>query len=408
MPSRCETVKTLLIMMLKRILGGVEIKLVIAWIFVLVVTTLLDPNRTYVTNPESTASLIWRNTVFLGFFAIGSAVIITSGGIDLSSGSVIALSATVFSSLMMLLDPDGFRDGEISRGVVTVALIGTLFVGAMVGTLNAWLITAVGLPPFIATLATMVGLRSFARGLVGTVTGNRSQIDMTDTALRDSLKDLTTVSIVFMLFAAAIWFLMTFTVVGRHLHAMGGNEAAARLSGIRTDRLKWLAYVIGSVSASIVGIIYFADQGSAKPDILARGYELNAIAAAVIGGCSLSGGVGSIIGTVLGCLFLRTVIDAVNKIVGTGADVYEGMIVGIVVVMAVTFSQRGTAIGRRYFVSPIGWASIPILSTLAGISFVLFFRDKPWFVGMHAVVIGGVTAGCLVLRSWLEMRGQKT
>src|SRR5690606_11451193 len=157
----------------------------------------------------------------------------------------------------------------------------------------------------IATLATMVGLRSFGRGLILAVTGNRSQIDFPDLALRDTLKDVGSVSIVFLIFAAAIWFLMSRTVIGRHLHAMGGNEEAARLSGVRTDRLKWLAYVIGAVSASIVGIVYFADQGSAKPDILARGYELNAIAAAVIGGCALSGGVGTIPGTVLGCLFLR-------------------------------------------------------------------------------------------------------
>src|SRR5690606_26979120 len=98
----------------------------------------------------------------------------------------------------------------------------------------AWLITSVGLPPFIATLATMVGLRSFGRGLILTVTGNRSQIDFTDLNLRDALKDVTSVSIVFLIFAAIIWFLMSRTVVGRHLHAMGGNEAAAKLSGIRT------------------------------------------------------------------------------------------------------------------------------------------------------------------------------
>lgn len=153
---------------------------------------------------------------------------------------------------------------------------------------------------------------------------------------------------------------------------MGGNEQAARLSGIHTDRLKWFAYVLGSVSASMVGIIYFADSASAKPDNLGRGYELNAIAASVMGGCSLQGGVGTIPGTILGCLFFRPVIDAVNKIVGTGADVYEGMIVGIVVVLAVTFSQRIGRFRRYFFVSPIGRTAIPILGLLAGISFILF------------------------------------
>ncbi len=394
--------------LVKRLWSTVEVKLILAWLLVIVGTILLDPGRTYWNNPSSTAELIVRNTVFLGFFALGSAVIIISGGIDLSSGSVIALSATVFSSLLLLIDPVGFRAGEIQTWVVSVAVLGTLLAGAMVGTLNAWLITCVGLPPFIATLATMVGLRSFGRGLILAVTGNRSQIDFPDLALRDVLKNVTSVSLVFLVFAAAMWFLMSRTVVGRHLHAMGGNEAAAKLSGIRTDRLKWLAYVIGAVSASMVGIVYFADQGSAKPDILARGYELNAIAASVIGGCALTGGVGTIPGTILGCLFLRTVIDAVNKIVGTGADVYEGMIVGIVVVLAVTFSQRsGGAVRRPFFATAIGWASVPVLSLLSGLSFILFFREKPWFAAPYAIVFAGIVALALCLRGVLELRRLK-
>ena len=382
-----------------------EVKLILAWLAVVAGTIALDPSQTYLNSPGSAAELIIRNTVFLGFFALGSAVIIISGGIDLSSGSVIALSATVFSSLLMLIDPEGFRAGDIQTRVVLVAILGTLLAGVMVGTLNAWLITSVGLPPFIATLATMVGLRSFGRGLISAVTGNRSQIDFTDLHLRDSLKDVTSVSIVFLIFAAILWFLMSRTVVGRHLHAMGGNETAAKLSGVRTDRLKWLAYIIGAVSASMVGIVYFADQGSAKPDVLARGYELNAIAAAVIGGCALTGGVGTIPGTILGCLFLRTVIDAVNKIVGTGADVYEGMIVGIVVVLAVTFSQRGTAALRRlYFGSVIGWAAVPVLSLLAGLSFVLFFREKPWFAPVYPIVVGLAVAATLSIRGMIETK----
>ena len=137
--------------------------------------------------------------------------------------------------------------------------------------------------------------------------------------------------------------------------------------------------------------------------------ELNAIAAAVIGGCSLQGGVGTIPGTILGCLFLRTVIDAVNKIVGSGADVYEGMIVGIVVVMAVTFSQRtGSARSRKFFATPIGWASIPVLSVLTGISFMLFFRDKPWFATMHAVTFGLLVGAILTVRGALESRTKRT
>lgn len=390
---------------LRRLWSSVEFKLILAWLAVVIATMVLDPGHTYWKNPGSSAELIIRNTVLLGFFALGSAVIIISGGIDLSSGSVIAMSATVFGSLLILLDSEGFREGHLATSAVIIAGIGTLLAGAMVGTLHAWLITCIGLPPFIATLATLVGLRSFSRGLTQAVTNNKSQIDFPDLALRNTLKNVTSVSIVFILLALAVWFLMSRTVIGRHLHAMGGNEQAAKLSGIRTDRLKWLAYVLGSVFASMVGIVYFADTGSAKPDILARGYELNAIAASVIGGCSLQGGIGTIFGTVLGCLFLRTVIDSVNKIVGTGADVYEGMIVGIVVVMAVTFSQRGSSLLRRpFFGTLIGWAAIPVLSLLAGLSFMLFFRDKPWFDSWYAITFSVVVAGILFVRGLVEVR----
>ncbi len=301
--------------------------------------------------------------------------------------------------------------------MVLIATAGTLLAGAAVGTLHAWLITCVGLPPFIATLATLVGLRSLSRGLTLAVTNRKTQIEFPISTspevfnLRDALKDVTNISIAFIIFAIAIWFLMSRTVLGRHLHAMGGNEQAAKLSGIHTDRLKWFAYVLGSVSASIVGIIYFAEYAAAKPDNLGRGYELNAIAAAVIGGCSLQGGVGTIPGTILGCLFLRTVIDAVNKIVGTGADVYEGMIVGIVVVLAVTFSQRVGSVQRYFFNNALGRTAIPVLGLLAGLCFMLFFRENPWYntpLGLYSPYLFGIAVtAVLSVRSVLEARWQR-
>lgn len=391
---------------LGRLWSSVEFKLILSWLLVVLATMALDTNHTYWNASADSAQLILRQTVLLGFFALGAAIIIISGGIDLSSGSVIAMSATVFGSLMIVLDPNGFKSGHVSTNAVVLSIAGTLLVGAMVGTLHAWLITSVGLPPFVATLATLVGLRSFSRGLTPTLTGGKSQIDFPDTGLRDILKDVTTISIVFVLFALFLWFLMSRTVTGRHLQAMGGNEQAAKLSGIQTDRLKWLAYVIGAVSASIVGIISFADNGSAKPDIMARGYELNAIAASVIGGCSLQGGVGTIPGTILGCLFLRTIIDAVQKIVGAGADVYEGMIVGIVVVVAVTFSQRGGGkiAGKKYFSNLIGWSVIPTLGLLSGLSYLMFFSERKWYSGQQAFLFGLAVVIALIVRAWLESR----
>ena len=382
---------------------SVELKLLLAWAAVVLLTILVDSGRTYWYHPTDSAEMIIRSTALLGIFALGSAVIVISGGIDLSSGSMIALSATVFGALLILFDPEGFAKGSISTTATILAIAGTLVVGGMVGTLHAWLITAVGLPPFIATLATLVGLRSFGRALAPIVTSGKSQIDFPDRDLRNVLKDVTSITILFLVLAVIVWIIMSRTVAGRHLHAMGGNEQAAKLSGIRTDRLKWFAYVLGAVTASIVGIISFADQGSAKPDTMARGYELNAIASSVIGGCSLQGGVGTIPGVMLGCLFLRTVIDAVSKIVGTGADTYEGMIVGIVVVLAVTFSQRfDRSVIKRYFSNPLGWTVIPVLGFSAGMAMLLFFGGQEWYSPAKGIAFGLFVTACLAGRAIYE------
>ncbi len=387
---------------------SVEFKLLLAWCAVILVTLVLDSRHTYWNQAAGSAELILRNTVLLGFFALGSAVIIISGGIDLSSGSVIALSATVFGSLMITLDPEGFAAGSLGTSTILLSIVGTLIVGVMIGTLHAWLITAIGLPPFIATLATLVGLRSFGRALAPIMMNGKSQIDFPDPVLRSTLKDVTNISIAFVILAVLVWIVMSWTVIGRHLHAMGGNEQAAKLSGIRTDRMKWLAYVFGAVTASIVGIISFADQGSAKPDIMARGYELNAIASSVIGGCSLQGGIGTIPGVVLGCLFLRTVIDAVSKIVGTGSDLFEGMIVGIVVVLAVTFSQRADRVLKKtYFASPIGWCVIPVLGLCAAMGMLLFFGQQDWYTPSRGLFFGVFVSLCLVGRGAYETIGRR-
>jgi ABC-type branched-subunit amino acid transport system permease subunit len=158
------------------------------------------------------------------------------------------------------------------------------------------------------------------------------------------------------------------TVLGRHLKALGGNEQAARLAGIHTENVKWFAYCFGAMTAALAGLFYIANESVAAPVNQGRGHELNAIAAAVVGGCSLSGGVGTVQGTVLGAFFLRVVIDAVSKIIKTGADVYEGLIVGVVVVLAVTFAQgvNGLRQDRRFLPGALGLCTIPVLALLAG------------------------------------------
>ena len=249
----------------------------------------------------------------------------------------------------------------------------SLLVGFLVGTLHAWLITSVRLPPFIATLATLVGLRSFARALCESSTAaltptKSALINISDPFFKTVRDNVWIPVAVFGLLAIVTWLLLTRTVLGRHLHALGGNEQAARLAGIRTDNVKWFAYCFGAMTAALAGLFYMANESVAAPVNQGRGHELNAIAAAVVGGCSLAGGVGTVPGTVLGTIFLRVVIDAVSKIIKTGADVYEGLIVGIVVVIAVTLAQVGQLAkgGRQLLPGALGLCAIPTLAVLCG------------------------------------------
>jgi hypothetical protein len=351
-----------------------EWALVLAILVAVVATALIDANHSYWFRPFESLRDIARNAALLGIFALGATVVIIAGGIDLSAGSMIALSGTVCASTMLALAPAemmGFK--PVGPAIVATAVAASLLTGFLVGTLHAWLITAIRLPPFIATLATLVGLRSLARALcessTAALTPTKSALINVADPLFKTIRDNVWIPVaVFALLAVITWVILTRTVLGRHLHALGGNEQAARLAGIRTDNVKWFAYCFGAMTAALAGLFYVANESVAAPVNQGRGHELNAIAAAVVGGCSLTGGVGTVPGTVLGTIFLRVVIDAVSKIIKTGADVYEGLIVGIVVVIAVTFAQLGQLGrgGRWLLPGALGLCAIPTLSLLCG------------------------------------------
>ena len=352
-----------------------EWSLLVAIIAALAFTVIVDTNHTYFFQPLDSLRDIARNSAMLGMFSLGAAVVIIAGGIDLSSGSMIALSGTVCSVTMLALAPTEMMAFQpVGWEIVLVAILASLFTGFFVGTLHTWLITVVRLPPFVATLATLVGLRSFARALcessTSVLTPTKSAVINVADPLFKSVRDNVWFSVgTFLVLAFITWLILTRTVLGRHLKALGGNEQAARLAGIHTDNVKWFAYCFGAMTAALAGLFYVANESVAAPVNQGRGHELNAIAAAVVGGCSLSGGVGTIPGTVLGALFLRVVIDAVSKIIKTGADVYEGLIVGDVVVLAVTFAQGMSGKCSTIVVfcpACLGLCTIPVLALIAG------------------------------------------
>jgi ribose/xylose/arabinose/galactoside ABC-type transport system permease subunit len=390
-----------------------QLGLVAAIFVVMFCTTLLDEHHNYVVKWNVSLVDLLRQTTMLSLISLGAAVVIIAGGIDLSAGSVIAFSASICATLMVLLAPDAVNQSlPLGTGVIAISIAGTLIVGLLIGSLHAWLITEVGLPPFVATLGTLVGLRSLSRAIVENVTqsmlgGAKTQINVADKSFRELSGAMSgtvwNLTILVAIIAVVLWLLLSKTITGRHLYALGGNEQAARLSGIQTNRMKWLAYCISSLLSSVAGILYVSQLSVADPQTLARGYELNAIAASVVGGCSLQGGLGTIPGTLLGALFLRVVIDGVAKIIKTGADVYEGLIVGVLVVFAVTFTKSSDALSarRKLFSGPLGWVTIVNLTLLAAVMMALLgaklVRGRVQMDASWLAVIAAASTLCLLL-----------
>src|SRR5437660_1739933 len=209
---------------LRRTFARTEWGLVAAIAVVVLLTALLDDQHTYWTNPRVSLVNVFRQTAFLGIYALGAAIVIIAGGIDLSSGSVIAFSVSICATFMVLMAPEAMKSATpVGLPVIVLAIACTLVIAFLIGSFHAWLITVVGLPPFIATLATLVGLRSFARAIVENVTaaawgGKSTQISMFDSQFRYLATSIWIPVLLFVVLAAAAWLLLSRTVVGRHVY----------------------------------------------------------------------------------------------------------------------------------------------------------------------------------------------
>lgn len=283
-----------------------------------------DGDRTHPFFNAPNFVLILKYSAIYGIAAVGAAMVIISGGIDLSPGSVIALSGVVCGAL--------FVDSGWSLGMsMTAALV----VGLCAGLLNAALIVLVKLPPFIASL----GVMGMTRGAAFIITEGR-YFDLSAQLVggwRPLGLPADWVAPVIMLALALVFQgLMTGFQWGRAVFAIGGNETAALYSGIAVGRVKTAVYAISGLLAAVAGIVLAVVQGQGKAD-LATGYELDIIASAVVGGASLSGGRGSVLGAVLGCLIFGVLRNALPQI--PGATFYDRLIVGAVVIVIVVMDQ---------------------------------------------------------------------
>jgi ribose transport system permease protein len=263
----------------------------------------------------------------LGILAVGMTLVIVIGGIDLSVGSVLALS-------MMMM---GVMERQFGLPLGLAIVVGVL-TGAACGLVSGLLVTVAKLPPFIATLAVM----SATRGLANILTEGKQIVGYPDwftslaTVRQFGFLSMTVATFIVIAIIAAI--ILKYRPAGRNLFAIGGNPEVARLAGISVNRVTCVVYAISGALAGIAAVAFAARLDSSQPSA-GLGYELDTIAAVVIGGASLSGGVGSISGTVIGVFIIGVLRNGLN-LLGVSPFVQQ-VLIGVVIAAAVTFDTLG-------------------------------------------------------------------
>ena len=295
-----------------------------ALIVIVVVFSLLSPNFLQFDNIVG----ILLATAVNGVLALGVTFVIISGGIDLSIGTVMTLSAVMTGVLITNLGLP-----------VPVGVVGGMTTGALAGVANGILIARFKIPPFIATL----GMLNVAKGLALVISGLKP-IYFTDTPSFNGAAMGSVVgavapgfpvpNVVLVMFGAAIVasLVLSRTILGRYTFALGSNEEASRLSGVNVNAWKIAVYTVGGLFAGLAGVLIAARLNSAQPS-LGLGYELDAIAAAVIGGTSLSGGEGTILGTVIGAFIISTLTNGL-RILSVPQE-WQTVVTGGIVIIAV-------------------------------------------------------------------------
>ena len=275
---------------------------------------------------------VFTNFSYIAIVSLGSTLVILTAGIDLSVGSTMALTAIITALLFGRLG--GTALAHVPGLVMIVAAAGGLAVAAVVGGINGFLIARVGLTPFVTTL----GMLSVARGLCYAITqGQGVAISGPDSDLFFRITDGTIAGvpmplIYLVLLAGLMGVFLHHTATGRHVFALGGNERAAALTGVPVVGIKAGLYIVSALSAGVAGILMAGWLGSV-PANLATGYELRIIAAAVIGGANLNGGIGGPVGAIVGAALIETIR---NGLVLAGVNTYwQDTLVGVIIIAAV-------------------------------------------------------------------------
>lgn len=270
-------------------------------------------------------TLLKQSTVN-GFIAFGMTCVILTGSIDLSVGSVLALSTGICASLIVMGIPVG------------IAFLLTLLLGTVLGFISGVLVTKGRLQPFIATLVTM----TIYRGLTYIYMDGKPISNLGNSFLlkfigRGEIFGVPFPIILFALIFVGFYFILNKTTFGRRIYATGSNENCAKLVGVKTDKTKMIVYAISGLMSALAGLILLSRLGSAQTT-LGSGYELDAIAAVVLGGTSMNGGRGRITGTLIGILIIAVLNNGLN--IMNVSSYYQNVVKGLVILIAVLSDRK--------------------------------------------------------------------
>jgi ribose transport system permease protein len=296
---------------------------IIILLFLILVITIINPSFLEINNLLNILQQVSIN----GLVALGMTFVILTGGIDLSVGAILGLTGMILG-LMIL--------GGIPEAITIIVV---LVLGAILGFTNGVFISKLKLQPFIVTLATM----AMFRGITLIISDGIPAMNVTQNApildffSQGKIFGIPFPSIIFVIVFLILMIILQNTVFGRGVYAIGGNEEVARLSTVPTNRVKTMVYVISGITSAFAGIILTSRLSSAQPTA-GQSYEMDAIAAVVIGGTSLAGGRGRIFGTFIGVLIIGVINNGLN-IIGVSAF-YQQFIKGLIILLAVILDRK--------------------------------------------------------------------
>jgi ribose transport system permease protein len=294
--------------------------------------TAVDGSRIFL-QPGNLTDIL-RQISVIGIIALAMTYVILTAGIDLSVGSILALSTSVVAMILTRVSASSYSQHII------LAILAALAISTAAGALNGAVIAFLGIQPFVVTLASMIGIRGLAKWLTGNANIDIGFGQDVAAAFAATFRQKGVVIGSYLALAGVFWIVLARTVFGRHVRAIGDNELAGRYTGLPIRSVKIWVYSLSGLLSGFAGVLYAAENHQGNPNA-GVAYELDAIAAVVIGGTRLAGGKGSIAGTIIGALTIG-ILTNMLRLNNVDSNV-EMMIKAVIIVLAVAVQRQRTA-----------------------------------------------------------------